>query len=293
MENLKGKVAVITGAGRGIGRGIAMRCAQEGMKIVLSGIRLDPLKRTAADLNEMGAETLIVQADVSLEADIEYLAQKSYEAFGAVHLLVNNAGVGSPGNVWEASMDDWNWVMGVNFFGVLHGVRAFTPRMIEQGEEGHIVNVSSVAGILEAGGGSYSVSKHAVVALTEALYHNLADAKAKIKVSVYCPGYVNSELDQVDSDDRPRPARFNKNASKFTDEMRQGIRENFDNGLTIDESANVLFAGIKADKLYIGVEAFSEQMPRLAEAIRLRAENIVTEQNPARPRMKIMKEDED
>ncbi|WP_420629966.1 SDR family NAD(P)-dependent oxidoreductase [Candidatus Leptofilum sp.] len=294
MNNFEGKVAVITGAGRGIGKGIALRCAQEGMKVVLSGIRLDPLNKTAAELNKLGAETLIVQADVSLEADVENLAEKSYEAFGAVHLLVNNAGVGSPGNVWEASMDDWNWVMSVNFFGVLYGVRAFIPRMIEQGTEGHIVNVSSVAGLLEGGGGSYGVSKHAVVALTEALYHNLAEAAPNINVSAYCPGYVNSELDQVDSANRPRPARFSKNASKFTDEMRQGARETFENkGLSIEESANVLFEGIKAGKLYIGVQAFSEQMPRLGEAIHQRAENIVTEQNPAHPRMSVMKEKAD
>jgi NAD(P)-dependent dehydrogenase (short-subunit alcohol dehydrogenase family) len=169
MKDFSGRVAVITGAGRGIGRGIALQCAKESMKVVLAGIGMESLTKTAADLKAMGAETLIVQTDVSLLADVVNLTEKSFEAFGAVHLLVNNAGVGAPGTVWKISMDDWHWVMGVNFYGVLYGVRAFIPRMIEQDTACHIVNVSSIAGVVEARG-SYDVSKHAVVALTESLY---------------------------------------------------------------------------------------------------------------------------
>ena len=132
MRDFEGKVAVITGAGRGIGRGIALHCAHAGMKVVLAGIRMEPLVKTATDLKALGAETLVVQTDVSLLDAVENLAEETYKAFGAVHLLVNNAGVSAPGTVWESGIDDWNWVMGVNFYGVLYGVRTFIPRMMEQ-----------------------------------------------------------------------------------------------------------------------------------------------------------------
>jgi len=289
MKNFRRKVAVITGAGRGIGRGIALRCAQEGMKIVLAGIRTDPLTKTAADLNVMGAETLIVQTDVSSLEAVENLAEKSYEAFGSVHLLVNNAGVGAgPGTVWENTMDDWNWVMGVNFYGVLYGVHTFIPRMIAQETSSHIVNVSSLSGVVPAGG-SYGVSKHAVVALSESLYSDLASKAPHIKVSVYCPGYVNTELDTIDTAERPRPERFAQNITQRTDEQRASLRESFDKGFSIEDSAHVLFEGLQNDKLYIGPKAFHNQVSALPqfgeldEVIRNRAENIIHERNPERP----------
>lgn len=286
MQEFRDKVAVITGAGRGIGRGITLRCAKEGMRVVLAGIRMEPLEKTAADLNALGAETLVVQTDVSDLLDVENLANRSHERFGAVDLLVNNAGVVAPGTVWGSSMDDWNWVMGVNFYGVLHGVRTFVPRMIAQNQAAHIVNVASLAGLFPAGD-SYGVSKHAVVALSEALYRDLADHASQIKVSVYCPGYVNSELDQIDTDERPRPERFRRNAtSGWTDERRSSVRESFDNGFTIEDAAQALFDGLENDTFYIGPKAFSRQVSELPdvggldEIIRNRAENIINERNP-------------
>ena len=132
MKDFKGKIAVITGAGRGMGRGIAYHCGKKGMKIVLADIRLESLTSTEADLQALGAETLLVQTDVSRLADVENLAKKSYEKFGVVDLLVNNAGVSAASTVLESSLDDWNWIMGVNFYGMLYGIRAFVPRMIEQ-----------------------------------------------------------------------------------------------------------------------------------------------------------------
>ena len=249
------------------------------MKIVLAGIGIESLTKTAADLKAMGAETLIVRTDVSLLADVENLAEKSFDAFGAVHLLVNNAGVAVPGSVLGSSMDDWNWQMGVNFYGVLYGIRAFIPRMIEQDTASHVVNVSSLSGVIE-GEGPYAVSKHAVVVLTESLYHDLADSSPQIKVSVYCPGWVTTDFDTID---RSRPERFKNDATFPTDEERAKWREALANGLSIEESASILFEGIRRNKLYIGPKAFQNQFPGLVNVVRNRAENILNEQNPEHP----------
>jgi NAD(P)-dependent dehydrogenase (short-subunit alcohol dehydrogenase family) len=276
MKDFMGKVAVITGAGRGIGRGIALRCAQQGMKIVLAGFGMESITKTAADLQAMGAETLIVQTDVSLLSDVENLAEKSYAAFGVVDLLVNNAGVAAPGSVLNNTMDDWNWVMNVNFYGVLYGVKTFIPRMMEQPTTSRVVNVSSLSGT-EAGGGSYGVSKHAVVVLTESLYFELAESAPQVKISAYCPGWVNTELDTID---RSRPDRFKTNATAMTDEQRTRWRASLDGGFSIEESAQVLFEGIQNDRLYIGPRAFEVQPPSIAGLVRERTENILNEQNP-------------
>lgn len=281
MKDFNGKVAVITGAGRGIGRGIALRCAQEGMKIVLAGYGMESLTKTDADLKALGAETLIVQTDVSREDAVENLAEQSFQAFGAVHLLVNNAGVASPGSVLDSSINDWRWVMEVNFYGVLYGVRAFIPRMKAQQAEAHIVNVSSLSGILP-GGGSYGVSKHGVVVLSESLYYELARMAANIHVSVYCPGWVSTEFDTVA---RSRPERFKDPTPSYTPtpEERAGWRDALAGGLSIEESANIVFEGIQENRLYIGPKAFMKDEPGLADYVRQRTENILNEQNPELP----------
>ncbi len=276
MKEFKGKVAVITGAGRGIGRGIALHCAREGMKVVLAGIRMESLAKTAADLEALGVETLIVQTDVSQVAAVENLAEASYRAFGSVDLLVNNAGVDVPASVLDSTLDDWNWVMGVNFYGVLYGVRAFIPRMIEQKQSSHVVNVSSVSG-LEEGGGVYGVSKHAVVVLTESLYHDLAKTASHVKVSVYCPGWVDTEFYRVD---QSRPERYKAKATPMTDEDRAEWRADLAKGYSIEAAARILFAGVRENKLYIGPQAFLKQLPELVDWVRNRAENILNEKNP-------------
>jgi len=276
MKDFNGKVAVITGAGRGIGRGIALQCAKEGMKIVLAGIGLESLTKTSADLQAMGAETLIVQTDVSQLADVENLAEKSYAAFGVVDLLVNNAGVAVLASVLDSTLDDWNWVMDVNFYGVLYGARVFAPRMMEQKTVSHIVNVSSLSGILP-GIGPYSVSKHAVVVLTEALYYELANTSPDVKVSVYCPGWVDTELDRIE---RARPERFKANGTIMTDEQQANSRESLAKGYSIEKSAGILFDGLRNEKLYIGPKAFQEQLPEVFSSVRKRTENILNEINP-------------
>ena len=275
MQDWNGKVAVITGGGRGIGRGIALRCAQEGMKVVLAGYGIESISKTAADLEAMGTETLVVQTDVSVEGAVNELAEKSFERFGEVHLLVNNAGVNMITSIVDCTMDDWNWILGVNFYGVLYGIRSFVPRMKQQ-TFGHVVNVSSASGITFAGG-LYGVSKHAVVNLSESLYLELANTP--VGVSVYCPGWVNTEIDHGD---RSRPERFgelNMNEERLA-ELRKWAREMLDGGYSIEKSADILFDGLAENKLYIGVQAFSELGPELPNRVRQRAEHIVEETNP-------------
>jgi NAD(P)-dependent dehydrogenase (short-subunit alcohol dehydrogenase family) len=166
--------------------------------------------------------------------------------------------------------------MAVNFYGVLYGVRTFIPRMIEQDSISHVVNVSSLSGIV-SGGGSYGVSKHAVVVLTESLYYDLADTAPHVKISAYCPGWVATEFDEIE---RSRPERFKSDATLVTEKKRAGWRKALAGGLSIEESAQILFDGLKDDKLYIGPKGFEEQLPELAGEVRDRAENILNEVNP-------------
>ena len=167
VKDFKDKVAVVTGAASGIGRALAERCAQEGMKVVLAGINAENLKKTEQVLRAEGAIVLSVPTDVAKLADIEALAQKTLSAFGAVHLLFNNAGVGAGSTIWESSLADWQWVMGVNLWGVIFGLRIFVPIMLAQDTECHIVNTASIVGLMPPFHpfAPYQVSKHAVVAL--------------------------------------------------------------------------------------------------------------------------------
>ncbi len=279
MKDFAGKVAVITGAGRGIGRGIALHCAGEGMKVVLAGIGLESLERTEADLRAMGTEVLIVQADVSQLGDVETLAEKSFATFGTVDLLINNAGVAVPSSVLRSTMDDWNWVMGVNFYGVLHGLKTFVPRLAKQETPSHVVNVASLAGLVP-GHKPYSVAKCAVVALSEAFYLDLATEAPQVGISVFCPGWVHTDFDGIE---RSRPARFQANATVPTDEQRTRWRAALAGGIPTTEAARILFDGIRDNKLYIGPKTFLKQSPELASAVRSHAENILEERNPEPP----------
>ena len=276
MKDYRDKVAVITGAGRGIGRGIALRCAKEGMKVVLAGFGMESLTRTAADLDALGAETLIVQTDVSQVEQVENLAAATVEAFGHVDLLVNNAGVAQPGKSLEITLDDWNWVMGVNFYGVLYCLRAFVPGMIKRKQPSRVVNVSSLSGVLP-GGGSYGVSKHAVLVLTESLYQDLAESAPHVKVSALCPGWVATEFYRVD---QSRPERFKAETTEVTDEYRETWRGWLTGGITTDQLAQILFDGLARDQLYIGVQGFREAGQDVGDKVMARAQNIVQEKNP-------------
>ena len=194
MEDLQGKVAVITGGASGIGRAVADRAVAEGMKIVLADIEQGPLEAAVDDLTGNGAEALGVVTDVSDAASVRALRDRALDRFGAVHLVHNNAGIGLGGPIWEVSEADWRWILGVNLWGVVHGVAAFTPLLIEQGE-GHIVNTASIAGLIAAPFlGPYNATKQAVVAISETLYKDLQTVGAPVGVSVLCPGFVQTRI---------------------------------------------------------------------------------------------------
>jgi NAD(P)-dependent dehydrogenase (short-subunit alcohol dehydrogenase family) len=190
MQDFEGKVAVVTGAASGMGRAFAERFAQEGMKVVLADIEEAPLEHAVTELRQAEHDVLGVVTDVASPESVEALARKAVEAYGKVHIVCNNAGVaGERGLVWEETPQFWKWMMGINFEGVLNGIRTFVPLMLEHGKEGHIVNTASIAG-LGPGWGVYGVTKHAVIALTEWLAMNLQMVDAKVNASVLCPGGV-------------------------------------------------------------------------------------------------------
>src|SRR6266536_1627947 len=195
MKVFQDKVAVVTGAASGIGRALAAKSAQEGMKIVLADVEESALKQAEEELKASGARVLAVRIDVSQAADVERLAQQAFATYGAVHLLCNNAGVAAGTTVWESSLADWQWVLGVNLWGVIHGMHFFVPRMLAQDSEGHIVNTASSAGLVASSGlGIYKVSKHGVVTLSETLALELAARGTKLKASVLCPEWVNTRI---------------------------------------------------------------------------------------------------
>jgi NAD(P)-dependent dehydrogenase (short-subunit alcohol dehydrogenase family) len=254
MKLFKDKVAIITGAASGIGRGLAERCAQEGMKVVLADIEAKALFETEDKMKKTGATVMAVLTDVSKASDVQTLAQKTIDTFGAVHLLCNNAGVGivADTNTWNSSLADWKWVMGVNLWGVINGIRTFIPIMIKQDTICHIVNTSSLAGLVH-GGGIYGVTKHAIVALSESLAIELAQNKAKIKVSVLCPGYVSTRI--LDCE-RNRPVEFKNAPTEIKSNLKfeKGLkimRHLIATGIACENVADIVFQAIRNEKFYI------------------------------------------
>src|SRR2546430_5340371 len=174
MEQFEGRVAVVTGAGSGTAAGRPRRAAGEGMRVVIADVEVNALEEAAAEVESAGAEVVVAPTDVSRPEQVDALAALAYERFGAVHLLCNNAGVFQAGITWQRELADWEWVLGVNLWGVLHGIRAFVPRMLDGGDEGYVVNTSSVAGLITgAYSAPYITSKFALLALTECLAHDL------------------------------------------------------------------------------------------------------------------------
>jgi NAD(P)-dependent dehydrogenase (short-subunit alcohol dehydrogenase family) len=259
VQEFNDKVAVITGAASGIGRALADRCAREGMKVVLADVEAPALATAERELESSGARVLAVRTDVSRLEDVRKLADETLAAFGAVHLLFNNAGVGAGRQmVWNSSMADWQWVLGVNLWGVVHGAHVFIPIMLGQDVECHIVNTASLSGLVNVPGlGVYSATKHAVLSLSETLYHELALTNARVKVSVLCPGWVKTRIAEsarnrpadlpaapaveqneaiADFLQRRRAAELDRPPSAIADEVFAAIREERFYILTHDEN---------------------------------------------------------
>ncbi len=196
MQEFEGRVAVVTGAASGVGRGLAQRFAEEGMRVVLADVERDALEAATGELRGTGAELLAVETDVSSAESVDALADRAYEAFGAVHVVCNNAGVGGGrGATQDTTVADWGWILGVNLWGVIHGVRSFVPRMLDGGEEGHVVNTSSGAGLAATPFNTvYGTSKAGVVALTESLHLELELRGAPVRASVLCPGLIRTNI---------------------------------------------------------------------------------------------------
>jgi NAD(P)-dependent dehydrogenase (short-subunit alcohol dehydrogenase family) len=195
VDEFEGKVAVVTGGASGIGFAMAQRFAAEGMRIVLADIEETALEGATKQLVDTGAEVLAVPTDVSVPSSVEALAAAARERFGTFHVVCNNAGVGGHGfTSWSGPREEWEWVLGVNLWGVIDGIRAFVPTLVEQ-NEGHVVNTASVAGLAAIPFMSpYNTSKHAVLAISEALFHELAMTGSAVKVTVLCPGFVNTRI---------------------------------------------------------------------------------------------------
>jgi NAD(P)-dependent dehydrogenase (short-subunit alcohol dehydrogenase family) len=284
MKEFKGKVAVITGAASGIGRGIAERCVGQGMKVVLADIDEANLIKAETELKTAGGTVLGVRTDVSKRSDVELLARRALEAFGQVHLLFNNAGVGAGGAPWEATWNDWEWVIGVNLWGVIHGVKVFTPLMLEQNTECHIINTSSAAGLIVGGGSApYAVAKHAVVALSESLYLALQQRNSLVKVSVLCPGLVRTDIANAE---RHRPAELCNEPVTMTPERQAGLaalKAVIDAGIPPLQVADVVFDAIKKEQFYILPQ------PEWTEAIQLRTDTLLRMENPESPAAAVAK----
>ena len=243
-------VAVITGAASGIGRGLAERFAADGMKLVLADIEEAPLAKLAADLKMQGATVLAVKTDVSNPGEVENLAVQTLDTFGAVHILCNNAGVVCSRPIWEHTLADWEWVLGVNLWGVIHGIRTFVPRMLAQGDACHIVNTASILGLVRGSGeGIYKVSKHGVVALSETLAAELAQKAANIQVHVLCPGWVRTGI--LDAD-RNRPDTLRVTAAD--EQLSSGSRNTraaMAAGISPAEVAEHVYNAIQTGTFYI------------------------------------------
>ncbi|MEH6570686.1 MAG: SDR family NAD(P)-dependent oxidoreductase [Halioglobus sp.] len=251
MKDFKNKVAVVTGGASGIGLALAEHALGQGMKVVIADIEQVALDRAVLELDG-GENLLAVVTDVGNGAAMEALARQTEEAFGGTHLLFNNAGVGGGGPIWEQSEADWEWVLGVNMWGVIHGIRVFTPTMISQGE-GHIVNTASIAGLISAPGtGTYTVSKHAVVALSEVLYGDLRNAGSSVGVSVLCPSFVNTKIYDFE---RNRPGAQDSELSAEQLAEQQAVVEAtaafFNTARSPVAVAEQVFDAIAADQFYI------------------------------------------
>ena len=275
MKQFTDRTAVITGAASGIGLELARRAATEGMNLVLADIEFNKLEAAAAALHLPSERVLLRKTDVSQEAEIAALADAAFSRFGGVHLLCNNAGVALTRVTWEHTSADWQWVLGVNLWSVIHGVQHFLPRMLTQEAPGHIVNTASAAGLLSTPGMSaYNVSKHGVVTLSETLYGELAAAQANVGVSVLCPAWVPTGIKdsaRVRQDRFASSDQVSAQSAAYAQRMDQAV----DAGkLSAADMASAVFEAVAQDRFYVIPHR------RINQAIELRMNDILNQRNP-------------
>ena len=282
IQDFKGKTAVLTGAGSGFGLECARIGAQRGMNLVLVDVQQDALQAAEAELSAAGAQVLARRVDVGNAAQMEALATEVVQRFGAPHLVFNNAGVGAGGLVWENSVKDWEWVLGVNLMGVVHGVRLFTPMMLAAAEQdpayrGHIVNTASMAGLLAPPNmGIYNVSKHAVVSLTETLYQDLALVTDQVSASVLCPFFVPTGISQSQ---RNRPDGLPEDKPTRSQLVGQAMIDKAvtSGKVTAADVARLVFDAVAAGQFYI----YSH--PKALASVQTRLEDVLQARNPTDP----------
>ncbi|MBT9504831.1 MAG: SDR family oxidoreductase [Burkholderiaceae bacterium] len=284
MKQFQGKTAVITGAGSGFGLELARLAAAKGMNLVLCDVQQDALDKAVTELQASGVPVLAQRVDVAKAEQMQALAAAAQQRFGAPHLVFNNAGVGAGGLIWEHTLKDWEWVIGVNLMGVAHGVRLFTPMMLAAAKadpsyEGHIVNTASMAGMLNAPNmGVYNVSKHAVVAMSETLYQDLRLVTDQISASVLCPFFVPTGIHQSE---RNRPAELSEAEAKPTQSQLIGQAMSgkavTSGKLTAAHVAQLVMSAVEADQFYI----FSH--PKSLATVQTRLEDVMLQRNPTDP----------
>ena len=274
MQDFRNKVALVTGGASGIGRAMVDRFAAAGMKVVVADVETTALATTERELRARGAEVLAVRTDVADAGAVETLARATLDRFGAAHVLCNNAGVSVGGPMWEHTLDDWRWVLGVNLWGVIHGIRTFVPIMLRQGEPAHVVNTASLAGLSSTAFlGVYNATKHAVVTLSETLAQELALVGAPVKVSVLCPGFVQTNI--ADSN-RNRPADLADGATRIRPaEFEAGIRAAIASGIPPATVAELVFTSIRDERFYV-----LPHPEMTASRVRARMEGILENRTP-------------
>ena len=275
MQELKGKVAVITGAAEGIGKAIAVAAAAEDMRLVLADISDTLLNNTVQELRQTGAEVIGVVTDVAKESDIQTLADQAYAQFGHVHLLVNNAGVAFAKSAWETTAKDWEWIMGINLYGITHALRIFIPRMLASDEVAHIVNTASVAGLIAAPAlAAYNVSKFGVVALSERLHHDLSMRKSKIGVSVLCPSWVKTRIIDAERNRKTEDRIQADQLEKVSQKTGAAINKAVEAGISPQQVASDVITAVKANTFYILTH------PETKAAVAIRSEDILQGRPP-------------
>jgi NAD(P)-dependent dehydrogenase (short-subunit alcohol dehydrogenase family) len=276
VQQFEGRVAVVTGAASGIGRALVNRFVDEKMRVVLADVEVGPLREAEAELLDSHADVLAIQTDVRRLESVEALHQRVIDAYGEVNVLCNNAGVAVTGVTWEQSTADWDWALGVNLLGAVNAIRTFLPGMIAHGHEGHIVNTASLGGLAATPfQGAYSVSKFAVVGLSENLFMDLKATGARIGVSVLCPGFVNTRIMDCA---RNRPVEYGAPAaSDPNDPAVQALRQMMAAGMDPAAVAECAVAAIRADRLYVLTH------PEWDDAIRDRTDAMLSGRNPGLP----------